>query len=486
MTEEIAKPQHLIGGQWIDGNGSDSFAVYNPARGEQVAELTSASEADVDDAVSAAAEAFPAWSAMSLQRRVQFLYKMRQNLLDNVESLGRILSLDQGKTLAEAQAEVGRAAEVIETAIAMPMLYHNKSGNVARGIDARHIRTPLGVCAAITPLNFPVMNPSQFSAWALVTGNTLVLKASETDPLASTGAIRLFQAVGLPDGVLNLVHGGADVAKALIAHPTVRAVSGITSSPVAKAIYEQATALGKRVQANGGAKNPIVVADDADLDLAAEGIVSSAFGMAGQRCLAGTRIVAQSPIYDKLVEKVAELADKLVLGAGLDPETTMGPVVTAASKKRLVDAIDAAESYGATIVRDGRNAEPVTASATADGYFVAPTIITGLPTTEAPEHNELFGPVIVVHRAENHDEALDIANNTDFGNAATIYTTSGSVAAHYERGLQAGNIGVNTFPAPPFNFTMGGLGESFYGESHICGDAPMDFYTENKLVVTRW
>ncbi|WP_425839932.1 CoA-acylating methylmalonate-semialdehyde dehydrogenase [Streptomyces fractus] len=486
MSVEEKSPQHLINGIWQTGAGTDRIAVFDPSRGEQVAEVTAATPDEVDAAVAAAAAAFEGWSEMSLQRRVQFLYKMRQLLVDNAESLARTITLDQGKTLDEARGEVLRAGEFIETAIAAPMLYHSKAGNIASGIDAQHVREPLGVCVAITPFNFPVMNPSQFTAWALVTGNTIVVKPSEQDPLASTAVIRLLQEAGLPDGVLNLVHGRADVAQRLIDHPDVAAVSCITSSPVAKAVYERASALGKRVQANGGAKNPIVVAADADLDLAAEGIVTSAYGMAGQRCLAGTRIIAVDTAYEQIVEKVAALSDKLVVGGGADAGSSLGPVVSAAARQRLEDLVERAVAAGATAVRDGRGVVPQGTSAGAKGYFFGPTIITGLSHTEQADREETFGPVIVIHRAASVEEAVDIASDTEFGNAATIYTRSGSTARAFARRVRSGNVGINSFPAPPANFPMGGLGTSFYGETHICGDAPLRFYTEEKLIVSRW
>jgi malonate-semialdehyde dehydrogenase (acetylating)/methylmalonate-semialdehyde dehydrogenase len=486
MSNQISTTaQLLVDGEWRDGAG-EAIPVHDPATGAQVATVAAATEADVDAAVAAASAAFPEWSELSIQRRVQYLHRMRRNIEDNKEQLARVITLDQGKTLDEARGEVLRATEFIETAIAAPMLYHSTSGHVAGAIDARHVREPLGVCVAITPFNFPVMNPSQFSAWALVTGNTLVLKGSEQDPIATTAVVRLLNDAGLPPGVLNLVHGRADVAQRLIDHPDVVAVSCITSSPVAKAIYERAALLGKRVQANGGAKNPIVVAEDADLDLAAEGVVSSAFGMAGQRCLAGTRIIAIAEVYDELVEKVAVLSDKLVVGAGSDTGTTLGPVVSATSRQRLEESIAAAIADGATAVRDGRDVVPQEGAATSDGYFVGPTILTDLALDHPVDCAETFGPVIVVHKAQSIDEAIEAANDTEFGNAATVFTRSGTTARLFEKRSRAGNVGINTFPAPPANFTMGGLGTSFYGDIHICGDAPLRFYTEEKLVVSRW
>ena len=489
MTEVkgVTQPKHLINGEWVVGSGSERFDVFDPATGEKVSELVSASLDEVDAAVAAAVAAFPAWSKLSLQRRVQFLYDMRQNIFDNIDAIAETLSLDHGKTLAEAKGEVGRAAVAIECAIATPMIYHSNSGNIAEGIDAHHVREPIGACVAVTPSNFPTMNPAQFAGWALVTGNTLVIKPSEQDPMASTAMIQVLQASGLPAGVLNLVHGGVEVSRRVVGHPDVVAVSCITSTPTAKAIYEQATREGKRVQANGGAKNPIVVADDADLEQAALGIIDSAFGMGGQRCLAGTRIIVLDSVYEALVQRVAELSDEIVVGAGRDSGVTMGPVVTRESRDRLVSLIGEAIDGGATAVRDGRTVDlKASPSATDRGYFVGPTILTGLSTSHPAEYQESFGPIIAIHRVKSLDEAIRVANDTQFGNAATLYTKSGSNALAFENGIRSGNIGINTFPAPPFNFTMGGLGTSFYGERHVCGDGPLDFYTEEKLVVARW
>lgn len=485
MTNELIKPQLLIDGRWRDGGGTDPIEVFDPSTGARIAELIPATIADADEAVAAATAAFESWSALSMARRVQYLYRMRQNLIDHSEELARTITRDQGKTLDEARGEVLRSCDFLEAAIAAPMLAGSTSGNIAGNLDFKHLREPLGVALAITPLNFPVMNPTLFVGWALVTGNTLVVKPSEQDPLASTHALRLL-AEGLPDGVLNVVQGRADVSQHLVSHPGVAVVSCITSTPVARSIYRTATQLGKRVQANGGAKNPIVIAADADLDAAAEGVITSAFGMAGQRCLAGTRIIVERPVYDEVVERVARLSDELVLGSGFDPETTLGPVVSSGAKARITGMIDAAEAAGATLIRDGRGAEPQTASATTEGYYLGPTIIADLPIDHPSSCEEMFGPAIIVHAADSVDEAIAMANDTEFGNAASIWTASASTARRFERGIRSGNIGINTFPGPPANQTMGGLGQSFFGETHICGDAPLKFYTEEKLVSARW
>ncbi|ORA82732.1 aldehyde dehydrogenase family protein [Mycobacterium malmoense] len=477
---------NLIDGKWTQGSGSADIAVFNPATGNQITEVRPATIDDAEAAVAAASRAFIGWSSRPLNDRVRYLYKMRELLAVNLESLARTITIDQGKTLEEARGEVARALDFLETAIAAPMLYHSQSINITTGLDARRVREPLGVCVAVTPSNFPVMNTVQFSAWALVTGNTLVIKASEQDPVASSNAIRLLHQAGLPDGVLSLVHGRADIVKHLISHPSVRAVSCITSSPTARAIYATAAAAGKRVQANGGAKNPIVVASDADLDKAATGIISSAYGMAGQRCLAGSRLVVLSDIYDDLMERVVNRANELVVGSGLDDGVSMGPVVSAGSKGRILRALEDAQKLGATFVLDGRNVKPSGGAETENGYFVGPTLVDNLDPTHEVERQELFGPVVVAHRVTTLDAAIALSNDTEFGNAASIYTTSGAVAAEFERRVRTGNVGINAFPAPPANVTMGGYGLSFYGDSHVCGDAPLDFFTDHKLVVTRW
>ncbi|MEU1999860.1 aldehyde dehydrogenase family protein [Rhodococcus sp. NPDC019627] len=477
---------NIINGKFVTGSGSDPIEVFNPASGKLLQNLQPASIDDADAAVTAAASAYPAWSGLSLTHRVEYLRKMRFQLERNVEVIAAAITADHGKTLAEARGEVARAMDFLDTAIAAPMLYHSDSINVSNGLDARRVRESLGVCLAVTPSNFPVMNTTQFSGWALVTGNTLIIKASEADPIASTTVIGILQQAGLPAGVLNLIHGRADVVQHLIAHPEVKAVSCITSSPTAKAIYAAAAAAGKRVQANGGAKNPIVVADDADLDVATAGIVSSAYGMAGQRCLAGTRLIVLDSVWDALLSKLTTAIDEIVTGDGTVEGVTMGPVVNRASYDRILSVLGQAEEAGAEFIRDGRKVQPKGGPQTADGYFIGPTLVAGLEPAGKLESQELFGPVVAVLRVATLDEAIALSNNTEFGNAASIFTTSGANAAAYERGVRSGNVGVNAFPAPPANVTMGGYGTSFYGDSHVCGAAPLDFFTDQKLVVTRW
>lgn len=488
MLENISPvaTRHLIGGAWRNGESEQVITVHDPATGRAVAEMRGASLEQGDAAVAAAAAAFPAWSALSINRRAEIVLKMKAIVEANADELAYVLSLDNGKTLAEAKGEIARAAEAIGNAASAPMIYHSQSGNVAPGLDARRVRVPLGVCVAITPFNFPVMNPSMFAAWSIVCGNTLVLKPSEQTPMATNMLLELFRSAGVPEGVLNVVHGGAELGRRLVSHPQVAAISCITSSPVARSIYETGASNGKRVQANGGGKNPYVVLHDADIDRAVDGVADAAFGMAGQRCLAASRCIVVGDVFDAFLEKLTVRAGQYVLGSGRDPEATMGPLVSAASKARVEAAIEGARRSGASVVLDGRKHRVNGGEEVAGGYFVGPTIVTGLSSKDPVDCQEVFGPFLVVHKASSFEEAVEIANDTEFGNAAAVYTTNGSHARAFEVACRAGNIGVNTFPAPPMNFQMGGAGTSFFGDIHVCGDGYMQFYTDHKMVVARW
>lgn len=477
--------RHLIGGEWKDGESRQAITVYDPAVGRPLAQMQGASLQQADAAVAAAAAAFPSWSALSISRRAEIVLKMKAVVEANIDELAYVLSLDNGKTLAEARGEIVRAAEAIGNAASAPMMYHSQSGSVASQLDARRVRIPLGVCVAVTPFNFPVMNPSMFAAWAIVCGNTLVLKPSEQTPIATNTLMELLRQADVPDGVLNVVHGGAELGRHLVSHPKVAAISCITSSPVARAIYETGAINGKRVQANGGGKNPYVVLPDADMDRAVEGIADAAFGMAGQRCLAASRCIVVGDVFETFLQKLVAKSKGHVLGSGRNPEVTIGPVVSAASKARVEAAIEGAMRSRARIVLDGRK-HAVRGEDASGGFFVGPTIVTDLSPKDPVDAQEVFGPFLVVHRASSLEEAVAIANDTEFGNAAAIYTTNGCSARAFEAACNAGNIGVNTFPAPPMNFQMGGSGTSFFGNIHVCGDGYMQFYTDHKMVISRW
>lgn len=478
--------RHLIGANWEDGKGSVPITVFDPSTGKPIVNFTDASLDQGDAAVAAARAAFPAWSATSIYRRAELLLKVRILIDENVHELARLLSLDNGKTLNEAYGEVTRASEAIAGAAGAPIAYHSQCGNVAPGLDARRVRIPLGVCVAITPFNFPVMNPAMFAAWVIVCGNTLVLKPSEQTPLVTNYLIDLFRRAGVPDGVINVVHGGVALGERLVAHPQVKAITCITSTPVARAIYVNGATHGKRVQANGGGKNPYVVLADADVNRAVDGIADGAFGMAGQRCLAASRCIVVDAIYDDFVSKLVERAKSYALGSGRDTQATMGPLISVASKARVEQAIERAAASGATILLDGRQHAVRGGEATAKGYFVGPTIVTNLSHKDPVDCQETFGPFLVIHRVASLEAAIEIANDTDFGNAAAIYTSNGPSASAFERAVNAGNIGINTFPAPPMNFQMGGLGSSFFGDVHALGDGYLQFFTDHKVVVSRW
>lgn len=487
MTTEINPnaTRHLIGGTWQDGKGDEVFPIFEPATGKKLAEIRGASIEQGDAAVAAAAAALPAWSALSITKRAEIVANMKMVIDANADKLAAVLSQDNGKTLAEARGEIMRAGEAIAGAAGAPTTYHSQNGNIATNIDARRVRMPVGVCVAVTPFNFPVMNPSMFAAWSIVCGNTLVLKPSEQTPMVTNMLFELFREAGVPDGVLNIVHGGIPLGERLVSHPDVKAISCITSSPVAKAIYVNGTAHGKRVQANGGGNNPFVIMPDADMDLAVEGVADAAFGLSGQRCLAASRCIVVGDIYDEFLAKLTERSKKFVLGSGQDPEVNMGPVVSAGSRDRVASAVERAVKSGAKVVLDGRS-YPVRGDNTADGFFIGPNIITDLDYKDPVSCEEVFGPFLVVYRASSLDEAIAIANHTEFGNAAAIYTANGSSALAFEQQCHAGNIGINIFPAPPMNFQMGGLGTSFYGDIHVLGDGYMQFYTDHKVVINRW
>lgn len=483
----VRAPRNLIGGEWRRASGTTALDIFAPATGEVVERLLEAGPADVEAAVAAATAAFAGWSQTPVTERVQCLYRFRQLLEDNIEPLAATLSLDQGKTLNEARGEVRRSIEFVEVALAAPMLLRgDKVEQVSRGIDTEIVREPLGVCVAITPFNFPVMNPTLFLAYAVACGNTFVLKPSEQDPLASTQLVELAAEAGMPDGVVNLLHGGRQVAEALIAHPDVRAVSAITSSPAARAIYTASAAAGKRVQANGGAKNPIVVLPDADLSSAVDNILSSAFAMAGQRCLAASKVVAVGDVGDALLEHLVRAAGDLAVGNPFDPQTTVGPLISAASRDRVERAIGAALEGGGDVLLDGR------ATVAADGrlgggYYVGPTVIAGVGPDETLASEEVFGPVVTVHRTQTLDEAIAVCNLGDFGNSASLFTAAGGAARQFHRGIRAGNVGINIgVAAPTAPFSMGGLGDSFFGDLHVLGDQMFHFYTDHKVVISRW
>ncbi len=472
--------EHVIGGT---RRGSErTLPVYDPATGEVSALVSAGTAADVDDAVAAAGKAFVEWSEVSLARRSAVMFAMRDLVDRHTDDLARLVTAEHGKTLDDARAEVARGREVIDYACGIPSLLKGAyTDQASTGVDAWTFRQPLGVCAGITPFNFPVMVPLWMHPLAIATGNTFVLKPSERDPSASDLIASLYAEAGLPDGVFNVVHGDKVAVDALLDHPDVAAVSFVGSTPVARHVHQRAGAAGKRVQALGGAKNHAVVLPDADLDDAARQITGAAYGSAGQRCMAISAVVAVGAAADPLVERLAAHARAIVVGAGAEPASQMGPVVTAASRDRIRSLVDAGEAAGAALVVDGRDltARP--------GFFVGPCLFDHVGTDMSVYQEEIFGPVLVVLRVATLDEAIDLLNANPYGNGAAIFTDSGAAARRFQRAVRAGMVGVNVpVPVPMAYHSFGGWKDSLFGDTHVHGPEGVSFYTRAKAVTSRW
>ncbi|SNT64037.1 malonate-semialdehyde dehydrogenase (acetylating) / methylmalonate-semialdehyde dehydrogenase [Asanoa hainanensis] len=469
--------EHVIGG--TRRSSARTLPVYDPATGVETARVAAATAADVDDAVAAAGKAFVEWSEVSLARRSAVMFAMRDLVDRHAEELARLVTAEHGKTLDDARGEVTRGREVIDYACGVPSLLKGAyTDQASTGVDAWTFRQPLGVCAGITPFNFPVMVPLWMHPLAIATGNTFVLKPSERDPSASSLIASLYADAGLPDGVFNVVHGDKVAVDALLDHPDVAAVSFVGSTPVARYVHQRAVAAGKRVQALGGAKNHAVVLPDADLDDAARQITGAAYGSAGQRCMAISAVVAVGAAADPLVERLAAQARAIVVGPGADPASQMGPVVTAAARDRILSLVD---SSSAELVVDGRNL------ADGPGFFVGPCLFDHVGTDMPVYREEIFGPVLVVLRVATLDEALDLVNANPYGNGAAIFTDSGAAARRFQRGVRAGMVGVNVpIPVPMAYHSFGGWKDSLFGDTHVHGPEGVAFYTRAKAVTSRW
>jgi malonate-semialdehyde dehydrogenase (acetylating)/methylmalonate-semialdehyde dehydrogenase len=484
MTTETAVTtlQNFIGGQWRDADTARFEEVPNPATGALLARAPLSSAADVDAAVRAAAAAFPGWAATPVVDRTRVLFRYRALLEDRFEELAQLVTRENGKTIADARGEVRRGIEVVEFACGAPTLLMGEAlPDVARGIDCESLRFPLGVVAGITPFNFPMMVPHWMFPIAIACGNTFVLKPSERTPLSAVRFMELLVEAGLPAGVLNIIHGAHEAVNALLAHPGVSAVSFVGSQPVAEHVYRTAAAHGKRVQALAGAKNHLIVMPDADLDRAVDAIMSSAFGAAGERCLAGSVVVAVGEIADELVGQLARAAAGLTVGDGADPAVQMGPVIRESARERIAGYIERGMAEGARLACDGRNGVPES------GYFLRPTIFDDVRPEMAIARDEIFGPVLSVVRAPDLDAALAVVNASRFGNAASIFTRSGAAARTFRQQVQAGMLGVNIGVAAPMAFfPFAGWKQSFYGDLHATGKDAVAFYTEQKVVTSRW
>lgn len=479
------KVPHYINGQWAESRATDWQDVTNPATGEVLASVPLADSTEVTRAIEAAASAYPEWRRTPAEDRIQPLFRLKVLLEDHIDDLARTITLENGKTFTEARAEMRRAIENVEVACGIPtMMQGYNLEDVARGIDEMMIRQPLGVVAAIVPFNFPGMIPFWFLPYAIACGNTLIVKPSERVPLTMKYAFELLDKTGIPKGVINLVNGGKAAVDTLLDHPQVRAISFVGSTPVAKYIYARAGANGKRAQCQGGAKNHVIVLPDADMDMATQIISDSAFGCAGQRCLAVSVAVTVGEAQKTFRDSIADAASKLRVGSGLEDGVQMGPVITRQSKDRIENLIGTGERQGAKVLLDGRNSR---ISKYESGNFVKPTILDGLPAASDLVDTEIFGPVLSLVHADSIDEALDFLTRSAYGNQASLFTSSGSAARRFRYEAPAGNIGINIGVAAPMAyFPFSGWKGSFFGIMHAQGRDAIEFYTEKKIVVERW
>jgi malonate-semialdehyde dehydrogenase (acetylating)/methylmalonate-semialdehyde dehydrogenase len=481
--EGIARISHWIGGRTVAGESGRTGPVWNPATGEQTGEVDFATREEVDKAVQAAKEAFSSWRAVSLSRRQELFFRIRQLVHERKEEIAKILTAEHGKVLSDAMGEVQRGLEVVEFACGIPTLL--KGGfteQASTGIDVYSIRQPLGVVAGITPFNFPAMVPMWMWAPAIACGNTFVLKPSEKDPSASLYVAELLKEAGLRDGVFNVVHGDKVAVDAVLEHPDITAVSFVGSTPIARYIYETGTKLGKRVQALGGAKNHMIVLPDADIDMAADAAVSAAYGSAGERCMAISHVVAVGDAGDALVAAIKERLPKIKVGNGMEPDVEMGPLVTREHRDKVASYLDSGPEQGATLVADGRETAPE-----GDGFFLGVSLLDDVTPEMDAYKDEIFGPVLGVTRADTYDEALRMVNENPYGNGTAIFTRDGGVARQFQFDVQAGMVGINVpIPVPVAYYSFGGWKASLFGDRHIYGPEGIDFYTRGKVVTSRW
>ncbi|HEX6026856.1 MAG TPA: CoA-acylating methylmalonate-semialdehyde dehydrogenase [Solirubrobacter sp.] len=479
-TVQLEQINHVIGGEETAGASSRTGPVYDPATGQEQRAVLLAEPQDVDAAVQAAKAAFESWSETSITKRARVMFAFRELVNARMDDLARVISAEHGKTFEDAKGEVIRGMEVVEFACGIATLTKGEfSDQVSTDVDLHSFRQPLGVCAGITPFNFPIMVPMWMHPIAIATGNTFVLKPSERDPSVSNVIAQLYREAGLPDGVFNVVHGDKVAVDALLDHPDVAAISFVGSTPIAKYIFERATERGKRVQALGGAKNHAVVMPDADLEYAANQLTAAGYGSAGQRCMAISVTVAVGEAADPLIEKLQHMARAVKVGPGLDPESEMGPLVTGAARDRVIDYISRGEG---DIVVDGRNIQIDNG-----GFWVGPTLIDNVKPDMSVYKDEIFGPVLSVVRVPTLDAAIDLINTNNYANGTAIFTTSGHAAREFQRRVRVGMIGINVpIPVPLAFYSFGGWKDSLFGDHHIHGPEGVKFYTRAKVVTTRW
>ncbi|MDD0971580.1 MULTISPECIES: CoA-acylating methylmalonate-semialdehyde dehydrogenase [Pseudomonas] len=476
---------HYLDGQ-VQDSGSERFSdVFNPATGGVQARVGLASQKTVDAAVASALKAFPAWSEQSSLRRSRVMFKFKELLDRHHDELAEIISREHGKVFSDAKGEVTRGIEIVEYACGAPNLLKTEfSDNIGGGIDNWNLRQPLGVCAGVTPFNFPVMVPLWMIPLALVTGNCFILKPSERDPSASLLMARLLTEAGLPDGVFNVVQGDKTAVDALLQHPDIEAISFVGSTPIAEYIHQQATARGKRVQALGGAKNHMIVMPDADLDQAADALIGAAYGSAGERCMAISIAVAVGEVGDQLIAKLLPRIDQLKVGNGLQGDNDMGPLVTAEHKARVEGFIDQGVAQGAQLIVDGRHFKVPGAEA---GFFVGATLFDHVTTDMSIYQQEIFGPVLGIVRVPDFASAVALINAHEFGNGVSCFTSDGGIARAFARSIKVGMVGINVpIPVPMAWHSFGGWKRSLFGDHHAYGEEGIRFYSRYKSVMQRW
>ncbi len=486
MTDVVDAPttvkpiNHWISGGPYPGRSGRSGPVFNPATGEQSGAVDFATVEEVDRAVAAARKALPAWRALSLAKRAELFFAIRELFHAKREEIAKHLTREHGKVLSDALGEVTRGLEVIEFCCGIPhLLKGGMSEQASTGVDVYSIRQPLGVVAGITPFNFPAMVPMWMWAPALACGNTFVLKPSEKDPSASIYTAELLKEAGVPDGVFNVINGDKVAVDAILEHPGISAVSFVGSTPIARYVYETATANGKRCQALGGAKNHMIVLPDADIEMAADAAVSAAYGSAGERCMAVSLLVAVGEVADPLVEAIKQRIPNVKVGNGMDASSEMGPLITREHRDKVASYIGADD--GATVVVDGRDGCPD------DGFFLAPTLIDDVKPGMKAYEDEIFGPVLSVTRVPTYDDAVRLVNENPYGNGTAIFTRDGGAARQFQFEVQAGMVGINVpIPVPVAYYSFGGWKASLFGDRHIYGPEGIDFYTRSKVVTSRW
>lgn len=476
---------NYIAGGWRRSSAGEFSEVINPATGEVLVRTPLSPWSEVDDAAQAAARAFPEWRRTPAPERIQFLFRLKGVLEEEFEALSRTIVLECGKTVGEARGEMRRAIENVEVACGIPTLMQGDfSEDIAQGIDEFMIRQPVGVCAIVAPFNFPGMIPFWFMPYALACGNTCIVKPSERVPLTMQRVFELLDGLGLPAGVVNLVNGGRETVDAILDHPIIRALSFVGSTAVARHVYARGSAAGKRVQAQGGAKNPIVVLPDADMEMTTRIAADSAFGCAGQRCLAASLAITVGEARRTFGEAIAAAARERVVGYGLDEGVEMGPVISAQSRGRIEALIEQGQNEGARVLVDGRGSR---VAGYEGGYFVRPTVVTGVQSGSEMAATEVFGPVLGLMHVETVEEAIELVNAGRYGNMACLFTSSGAAARQFRYGAEAGNIGINIGVAAPMAFyPFSGWKESFFGTLHGQGKQAVEFFTQTKVVVERW